>query len=43
MQFTAFCGMCGGLLVLQSKGVPPGYEGLAQATSSRKKWWQFWK
>jgi hypothetical protein len=39
--FTAFCGACGGILVLSSKGLAE--EGATAPPSPRKKWWQLWK
>ena len=37
VYFTAFCGACGGSLVIEDK------EGMAQVKKLTKKWWEFWK
>jgi hypothetical protein len=39
--FTSFCGVCGGVQVVQDKNVKFEDEPTAQQDS--KKWWQFWK
>jgi hypothetical protein len=45
--FTAFCGACGGILLVKSKGdggpdaeTPPASPA---SSAGAKKWWQFWK
>jgi hypothetical protein len=40
-MFTAFCGACGGVQVVQYKDAQ--IEDLSQLGETRKKWWQFWK
>jgi len=40
-SFTAFCGVCGGTLVVSHKGA--GGEAPAAGPPPPKKWWQFWK
>lgn len=43
-MFTAFCGVCGGIHVVQHKSYNPDHEELASEKSPpKKKWWQFWK
>lgn len=37
--FTAFCGACGGVQVVQYKGA----DLMDQPHPSPKKWWEFWK
>ncbi|MBI1914701.1 MAG: hypothetical protein HYS12_08185 [Planctomycetes bacterium] len=39
-MFTAFCGVCGGLLVVQARDAKLGRAGHG---ARKKKWWQFWK
>jgi hypothetical protein len=39
--FTAFCGVCGGTLVLRHEG--EGGEAVADEPPPGRKWWQFWK
>ena len=40
-MFTAFCGACGGVQVVQYKGAQ--IENHPQLGETQKKWWQFWK
>ncbi len=39
--FTAFCGSCGGVQVVELAGAGAAEEEVAPRAS--KKWWQFWK
>jgi hypothetical protein len=41
VAFTAFCGACGGTLLVKHKGA--GGDAPAPEPPPRKKWWQFWK
>jgi hypothetical protein len=38
--FTAFCGVCGGTLVLRHRGAAGQ---IPSESPRRRKWWQFWK
>jgi hypothetical protein len=45
-MFTAFCGACGGILVVKQKGAENELPAPNQPTSPpspARKWWQFWK
>jgi hypothetical protein len=39
--FTAFCGLCRGVQVVQHKDAQ--VEDLSHLGETKKKWWQFWK
>jgi hypothetical protein len=44
MKFTAFCGACGGTLVVsQAQEAPVAGDAEPKAPVPTKKWWQFWK
>ncbi len=54
-MFTAFCGYCGGVLIVQHKDFDPGFDEapttapaiqtktLSPHQAKRKKWWELWK
>jgi len=42
-MFTAFCGACGGILVVQVKDTKAARAARGDGASRKKKWWQFWK
>jgi hypothetical protein len=41
-MFSAFCGACGGLLLVKQRGGGPT-EVISSDPPVRRKWWQFWK
>ncbi|MCP4600887.1 MAG: hypothetical protein GY847_10205, partial [Proteobacteria bacterium] len=40
LMFTAFCGACGGVQIVQHKDFQPDET---DSQTQSKKWWQFWK
>lgn len=40
-MFTSFCGICGGIQVVQSASTSASIQSMAEP--AQKKWWQFWK
>jgi hypothetical protein len=41
--FTALCGGCGGVQVVEHKGAAQDRDMKPPTTPQRKSWWQFWK
>lgn len=41
-MFTSFCGICGGVQVIQDKN-PDSIENDAKPKTTPRKWWQFWR